>query len=78
LYVLAKAEYEPLLAAATAPDELEEELRQDRQRAEAQLVQARETTWRRALERAEQDPLIIKATRKLADADAKAAAASEL
>jgi hypothetical protein len=73
-FKLAKAEYEPLLAAATARDELEEELARDRQRAEAQLTQARETTWRRALERAEQDPIIMKAARKLADAKAKAAA----
>jgi hypothetical protein len=47
----------------------------DRQRAEAQLNQARESTWRRALERAEEDPAIKKAARELAKAEA---AVSEL
>jgi hypothetical protein len=77
-FKLALAEYEPLLAAATARDELEEELRQDRQRAEAQLLQARETTWRRALERAESSPIIQKAERELADAKAAEAAVGQL
>jgi hypothetical protein len=69
-FLLAEKEFAPLLKAAAARDEFEEQVRLDRQRKEAELVQARETTWRSALEKAEESPVIKKATRELAEAKA--------
>jgi hypothetical protein len=69
-FKLAKAEYEPLLTAAAERDKADDRLHLNRQQAEAALAQARESTWRDALEKAEEDPAIQKATRELADAKA--------
>jgi hypothetical protein len=77
-YKKAEQEFAPLLAAASQRDASEEKMRIDRQQAEAALTQARETTWRTALERAEEDPAILKATRELASAKEAEAAISEL
>jgi hypothetical protein len=59
-FALAEKEFKPLLEAAAERDASDEKVRIDR----------RETTWRRALERAEEDPAIKRAERSLADAKA--------
>jgi hypothetical protein len=74
-YKTAEQEFAPLLAAAAERDAAEEKVRIDRQRKELELTQARESAWRAALERAEESPIIKKATREL---DAAKAAEAEL
>jgi hypothetical protein len=69
-FLLAEKEFAPLLTAAAERDKADEKLRLDRQEAEAALAIAREATWRTALERAEEDPAILKATRELEQAKA--------
>jgi hypothetical protein len=64
-FALAEKEFKPLLEASAARDAGEEKVRLDRQLAEAQLNQARESSWRAALEKAESDPSIQKATARL-------------
>jgi hypothetical protein len=75
-YKTAEKEFQPLLAAAAERDASDERVRISRQEAEAALVQAREATWRRALEQAESDPSIVKAAARLDDAKAAEAAVS--
>jgi hypothetical protein len=64
-FKLAQAHWAPLVKAAEEKLARDEKVRLDRQRKEAELVQAREATWKRALERAEEDPAIKKAAREL-------------
>ena len=68
-FALAEKEFKPLLEASAARDAAEEKVRLDRQLAEAQLNQARESSWRAALEKAESDPSIQKAAAELAAAE---------
>jgi hypothetical protein len=66
----AEAEWAPLVRAAEQKERKDEETRIARQRAEVQLNQARESSWRAALEKAEESPAIKKAERELAEAKA--------
>ena len=64
-FKFAEAHFRPLVEAAEERDAADEKVRIDRQQAEAQLNQARESSLRAALERAEQSPDILKATARL-------------
>jgi hypothetical protein len=74
-FALAERDFRPLVQESAERDAQEEKLRQDRQRAEAELVRARESTYRTALTEAEESPDILKATARL---DAAKAAEAEL
>ncbi|SRR6266496_1070627 len=71
-FQIAVREYAPILQLVAERDASEEKARLDRQRREADVLQAREAAHKRAMDTLESDPAVVQAKRKLAEAEAAA------